>query len=571
MVISRVEEKNQLAHLNDRLASYIDRVRSLESENEKLTKMVHSQEETVQREVSKIKGLYEDELAQARRLLDQMAKEKARVQLELNKAKSDLDELQTKFLAKEKAVTDLERKLVAAESQVNDLQARLNDANNQRRRAEDELNRLKKEFDAVTKQLAVAKKQLEDETIKRVDLENRIQSLKEELAFRNQVHEQELSETMRRTQLDVEEVDERLHKEYDNRLADALRQMRAENDEQIQASRAEVESIYTQKLTDLQDGASMWQDAAQRAQSELRQVQKRIDELTNDVNKLSSQANASASRVETLERMLQRERDERQADVSARDDEIRRLKAQLEEQLQEYRDLLDVKIQLDVEIAAYRKLLELEENRLNLSDSSPGGRGTVRVTPVTTGDGSGSRKRRIVEHETTTTTSSLSRRDVSSSQAEYISVASGKGSIEVHEVDPDGKFVILCNTSDKDISLGGWSLKQTEGGKEVSYKIPRTVNLKSRQILKIWSSDSKEHGSAAHGPTDLVMKTMSWIPGENQRTILSDSKAEEVACREMRRTVRTGSPSSDDLSSATDDRLSHNSSWRLSSIFNILM
>lgn len=95
-VISRVEEKNQLAHLNDRLANYIDRVRTLESENEKLSKMVYSQEDTVQREVTKIKGLYEDELAQARRLLDQMAKEKARVQLELNKSKSDFDELQNK-------------------------------------------------------------------------------------------------------------------------------------------------------------------------------------------------------------------------------------------------------------------------------------------------------------------------------------------------------------------------------------------------------------------------------------------------------------------------------------------
>ena len=40
------------------------------------------------------------------------------------------------------------------------------------------------------KQLATAKKQLEDETIARVDLENRVQSLKEELAFKNQLHAQ---------------------------------------------------------------------------------------------------------------------------------------------------------------------------------------------------------------------------------------------------------------------------------------------------------------------------------------------------------------------------------------------
>lgn len=97
VVISRVEEKNQLAQLNDRLANYIDRVRTLETENDRLSKLVVCTEETVQREVSKIKGLYEDELAQARRLLDQMGKEKARVQLELNKTKSDLEELQAKY------------------------------------------------------------------------------------------------------------------------------------------------------------------------------------------------------------------------------------------------------------------------------------------------------------------------------------------------------------------------------------------------------------------------------------------------------------------------------------------
>ena len=37
---TRTEEKKQLGHLNDRLAAYIDRVRSLELENGKLEKQV---------------------------------------------------------------------------------------------------------------------------------------------------------------------------------------------------------------------------------------------------------------------------------------------------------------------------------------------------------------------------------------------------------------------------------------------------------------------------------------------------------------------------------------------------
>jgi len=48
---------------------------------------------------------------------------------------------------------------------------------------------LKKELDVLSKSLTTAQKQLEAETIMRVDLENRIQSLKEDLLFKTQVHE----------------------------------------------------------------------------------------------------------------------------------------------------------------------------------------------------------------------------------------------------------------------------------------------------------------------------------------------------------------------------------------------
>ena len=39
-MVSRVQEKNELASLNDRLAAYIERVRQLETENARLTRIV---------------------------------------------------------------------------------------------------------------------------------------------------------------------------------------------------------------------------------------------------------------------------------------------------------------------------------------------------------------------------------------------------------------------------------------------------------------------------------------------------------------------------------------------------
>ena len=55
-----------MGHLNDRLAAYIDRVRSLELENSRLEQQVMSIEETTTREVTSVRGMYDKELAQVR-------------------------------------------------------------------------------------------------------------------------------------------------------------------------------------------------------------------------------------------------------------------------------------------------------------------------------------------------------------------------------------------------------------------------------------------------------------------------------------------------------------------------
>jgi lamin B len=91
-----LQEKTELASLNDRLAAYIDRVRFLETENSRLTKQITTHEETLHREVTSIKKLYENELSDARKLLDDTAKDKARLQIEVQKLKSENVELKDK-------------------------------------------------------------------------------------------------------------------------------------------------------------------------------------------------------------------------------------------------------------------------------------------------------------------------------------------------------------------------------------------------------------------------------------------------------------------------------------------
>jgi len=96
LVTTRVAEKNELASLNDRLVVYIDRVRHLEAANERLTKVCSEQEESSRQELSGVKAIYDRELAEARRLVDQLAHEKAKYQLEASKLQSHVEDLNAK-------------------------------------------------------------------------------------------------------------------------------------------------------------------------------------------------------------------------------------------------------------------------------------------------------------------------------------------------------------------------------------------------------------------------------------------------------------------------------------------
>lgn len=79
---TRIQEKDDLRHLNDRLANYIQRVQELESERSSMLLQLEEKEESKSREMGNVRRLYEEELADVRRSLDEVAGEKARLQID---------------------------------------------------------------------------------------------------------------------------------------------------------------------------------------------------------------------------------------------------------------------------------------------------------------------------------------------------------------------------------------------------------------------------------------------------------------------------------------------------------
>lgn len=347
-----------------------------------------------------------------------------------------------RFDKKTKECSTAENNYRLYEQKFHDLTAKYNAACSERKKAQDDLKDLEKEVDKLRKMLEALRKNLEEETLARVDLENNIQSLKEELTFKDQVFQQELSESRSRRQVEISEIDGRLNEQYEAKLQQSLQELRDQYEAQMRNNRDEIEGLYEKKIKGLQAQISRANNSSSAVHEELLIARSRADSLNSKIADLEAGNAALSARIRDLESVLDTERARFHRDLQSMEAELNRIREEMAQQLLDYQDLMDIKVSLDLEIAAYRKLLEGEETRLNItptqsqtasfSQSLRAG----RSTPVQfrTPSRAGKRKRAVFEDE---------------DEANFSITSSAKGDIEISEIDADGKYVKLLNRGNK--------------------------------------------------------------------------------------------------------------------------
>ena len=144
-----------------------------------------------------------------------MSKDKAKLEIEAEKSAREAREAKSELSTKDKLLTATDRELKSLQSKYNEALTRANNA-------EAELKTLKPDHARLKDKLEDAKRNLEDETLKRVDLQNQLLSQEESLKFENNMLEKQLNETRIRKQMEISELDGRLSQDYEKKLEESL-------------------------------------------------------------------------------------------------------------------------------------------------------------------------------------------------------------------------------------------------------------------------------------------------------------------------------------------------------------
>ncbi|XP_003467018.2 keratin, type I cytoskeletal 14 [Cavia porcellus] len=328
-------EKVTMQNLNDRLASYLEKVRALEEANAELEVKIRDWYQRQRPVENRDYSSYYKTIEDLRNKILTATVDNANVVLQIDNARLAADDFRTKY------ETELNLRM-SVEADINGL-----------RRVLDEL------------------------TLARADLEMQIESLKEELAYLRKNHEEEMN-TMRG------QVGGDVNVEMDAApgvdLSRILNEMRDQYEKMAEKNRRDAEEWFFSKTEELNREVATNTEALQSSKTEISELRRSVQNLEIELqSQLSMKASLENSLEETKGRYCM-QLAQIQDMIGGVEEQLAQLRCEMEQQNQEYKILLDVKTRLEQEIATYRRLLEGEDAHLSSAQFSSGSQSSRDVT-----------------------------------------------------------------------------------------------------------------------------------------------------------------------------------------------
>ncbi|XP_031695277.1 keratin, type I cytoskeletal 13-like isoform X2 [Anarrhichthys ocellatus] len=309
-------DKGTMQNLNDRLANYLEKVRSLESANSKLEIQIREwtdKQSPAASDYSKYVAVIED----LRKKIGVATQDNAGLMLQIDNARLAAEDFRIKF--------------------ENEMALRM----------------------SVEADIAGLRKVLDELTVARSDLEMQVEGLKEELVYLKKNHEEEMAAM--RGQVNSSSVNVEVDAKPQADMATTMEQIRAQYEGITEKNRREMEAWYQVKFDDVNKQVASSTETLQTSQSEINELKRTLQSLQIELQSQLSLKSALEGQLADTESRYGLQLGQLQTRVNTLEEELKNMRMDIERQANDYQVLFDIKTRLELEIAEYRRLLDGED------------------------------------------------------------------------------------------------------------------------------------------------------------------------------------------------------------------
>uniref|UniRef100_A0A8C9Y7C3 Keratin 99 n=1 Tax=Sander lucioperca TaxID=283035 RepID=A0A8C9Y7C3_SANLU len=305
-------EKVTMQNLNDRLSSYLDKVRSLESANRKLELQIREFYEKKAPSVSSDFTNYFATITELRAQIMRKHSDNQRIILQIDNAQLAADDFKIKY------ETEL----------------------NMHTMVEADVFRLRGVRDSMTLNIS--------------DLEVQIEGLKEELVYMKTTHEEVRTIQRNASCCSTGMVNVEVDSTQSVDLTLVLQEIREQYEAMVVKNKQELEKWFQSKVELLNTQITTCTTEVKTFYTQLSELKRTLQTL-----EISRQSILTENKEE-VNRRYSVQLSQQQLTINRLEIELQQLRVSLEQQQAEYNLLLDIKMRLELEIAEYRRLLEGE-------------------------------------------------------------------------------------------------------------------------------------------------------------------------------------------------------------------